>query len=359
MWDILIKWSSAKEIRFISFSHAVPTAFHSTLTNPCLMRLSSGKILFFYNNTKPLPEQDKEKVFPPLDNDEKSGVWEDVFTNRDANCIAISSDEGKSWQGFRELYLNPLRNSCDFRTVGGNGSGRDKSVHQFQAIELPNNKVLVHVGQHSRVRRLMIFDINWLYEKTRTEDFRSGLENTSTQVYLKSVSGGMRSFPGHCAWNRTNGAVPVPDPCGDRSEVVLIKNTNDDRLLNDVQGLVWNFPAAHKGTVKIRLRVNGMGLRISLMDHWQNPCDITVKDDAVFTDIITKEQTNREGWSDVEIRFDTALDTAALFINGEKIKPLSAQADAPNGLCYLHLQTAYADGDCSGSLIKKLDFCSE
>lgn len=153
--------------------------------------------------------------------------------------------------------------------------------------------------------------------------------------------------------------MPVPDPCGDRSEVVLIKNTNDDRLLNDVQGLVWNFPAAHKGTVKIKLRVNGMGLRVSLMDHWQNPCDITVKDGAVLTDIITKEQTNREGWSDVEIRFDTGLDTAVLFINGEQIKQLSAQAGAPNGLCYLHLQTAYAEGDCSGNLIKKLDFCSE
>lgn len=342
-----------------TWSRAVPTAFHSTLTNPYLLRLSDGRILFFYNNTKPLPEQDKEKVFPPLADDEKNGVWEDVFTNRDSNCIAISSDDGKSWQGFRELYLNPLRNSCDFRTSGGNGSGRDKSVHQFQAIELPYNKILVHVGQHDRVRRLLIFDINWLYEKTRAEDFRNGLEGVSTQVYLKSVSGGMRSFPGHCAWNRTNGAVPVPDPCGDRSEVVLIKNTNDDRLLNNVQGLVWNFPAAHRGTVKIKLKVNGKGLRLSLLDHWQNPCDITVRDDAAFTDIITKEQTERGYWSEAEIRFDTGRGTAELFINGERIKRLSLQADAPNGLCYLHLQTAYAEGDCDGSLIKHLDFRSE
>lgn len=95
------------------------------------------------------------------------------------------------------------------------------------------------------------------------------------------------------------------------------------------------------------------------MDHWQNPCDITVKDDAVFTDIITKEQINREGWSEAEIRFDTALNTAVLFINGEQIKQLPAQVVAPNGLCYLHLQTAYAEGDCDGSLIKQLDFCSE
>ena len=53
------------------------------------------------------------------------------------------------------------------------------------------------------------------------------------------------------------------------------------------------------------------------------------------------------------------FNTAALFINGEQIKQLSAQVGAPNGLCYLHLQTAYAEGDCAGSLIKQLDFSSD
>lgn len=62
-----------------------PTAFHSTLTNPHLLRLADGRILFFFNNTRPLPEQAKDDVWPPLSEDEKRGVWEDVFTNRDAN----------------------------------------------------------------------------------------------------------------------------------------------------------------------------------------------------------------------------------------------------------------------------------
>ena len=81
-----------------------------------------------------------------LSEDEKRGVWEDVFTNRDANCVAVSEDDGKSWFGFRELNLNSLRNTCDFRSSGSNASGRDKSVHQFQALELPMHKVLVQVG---------------------------------------------------------------------------------------------------------------------------------------------------------------------------------------------------------------------
>ena len=333
-----------------------PTDFHSTLTNPFLMRLSDGKILFFYNNTKPLPELDKTKVFPPLWQDEIDGVWEDVFTNRDSNCIAVSSDEGETWQGFRELYLNPLRNNCDFRTLGGNGGGRDKSVHQFQAIELPNNKILAHVGQHSMVRKLLIFDFNWLYEKKRSENFRHGLDSVSTQVYLKSVTGCFRKYSGHCAWNRTNGAIPVPDPCGDHTEAVLIKNTEDDRLFSNAQGLVWNFPSAHEGVVTVRLKVNGLGLRISLMDHWQNPIDLTVKDDAIFTSVITKDQTLEKAWSDVAIRFNTLKCSAELFIDGEPIEELTSINKAPNGICYLHLQTVSDKGDFEGSLVKSLDF---
>ncbi|MFR5864082.1 MAG: hypothetical protein ACLUFV_02210 [Acutalibacteraceae bacterium] len=86
------------------------------------------------------------------------------------------------------------------------------------------HKVLVQVGQHANVRRLILFDVDWLYETDRAEDFRCGLGALSTQVYLRSVSGGFRGFTGHCAWNRTNGAVPVPDPSGDHTEALLLKH---------------------------------------------------------------------------------------------------------------------------------------
>ena len=269
-----------------SWSRPAPTAFHSTLTNPHLLRLADGRILFFFNNTRPLPEQAKDDVWPPLSEDEKRGVWEDVFTNRDANCVAVSEDDGKSWFGFRELNLNSLRNTCDFRSSGSNASGRDKSVHQFQALELPMHKVLVQVGQHANVRRLILFDVDWLYETDRAEDFRCGLGALSTQVYLRSVSGGFRGFTGHCAWNRTNGAVPVPDPSGDHTEALLLKNTDDDRLLSNAQGAVWNFPAAFCGEVHVALSVRGAGLRLSLLDHWMNPIDLTVERYAQFTCVL-------------------------------------------------------------------------
>ena len=84
-----------------------------------------------------------------------------MFTNRDTNCVALSEDDGATFLGFREMTMNELRNTCDFRTSGGNFCGNDKSVHQFQAVELPYGKVLVHYGQHDLVGGVCMFDLRW------------------------------------------------------------------------------------------------------------------------------------------------------------------------------------------------------
>lgn len=337
-----------------SWSKPQPTTLHMTLTTPAFLHLRDGRQLIFFNNTQPLPELDKEKVWPPLGPNEQKGVFEDVFTNRDSSSAVISEDGLKSFIGFRELYLNPLRNRHDFRSFGGNGCGRDKSVHQFQALELPFNKVLVHIGQHCAVSRLVIFDVDWLYQKNRSENFRHGIESLSTQVYLKSVSGNYRGFTGHCAWNRTNGATLVPDPSGDHTEALLIKNTDDDRLFSNVQGAVWNFPAAKQGAVTAYVKVLGKGLRLSLTDRWMNPIDMTVADCAAFTTVITADQTAGDGYTAVRVDFDTEKGTAVLTA-GDSTVTLSLGEPAPNGVCYLHLQTAAECGDGKGSLVKKLD----
>jgi len=337
-----------------SWTKPQPTTLHMTLTTPAFLHLQDGRQMIFYNNTQPLPEFDKASVWPPLSKNEINGVYEDVFTNRDSSSAVISEDGLKSFIGFRELYLNPIRNHNDFRSFGGNGSGRDKSVHQFQAIELPFNKVLVHIGQHREVSRLVIFDVDWLYEKSKSENFRCGLEGLSTQVYVNSVTGNYRGFTGHCAWNRTNGALLVPDPSGDHTEALLIRNTNDDRLFSNVQGAVWNFPAAKQGEVTVSAKVLGEGLRVSLTDRWINPVDVTVADYAAFTSVITADDTAGDGYTQIVIDFDTDKGVATLTA-GEKERTLQIGEPAPNGVCYLHLQTATELGDGKGSLIKNLN----
>jgi hypothetical protein len=332
-----------------------PSGFHGTLTMPTLYRLSDGRTLFFWCNTQPLPELRHEDQFPPLLKGELTGEGEDVFTNRDANHAAISDDDGKTWKGFREIWLNTIRNDADFRTKGGNNDTLDKSVHQFEALELPFGKVLLSFGQHPTSRKVVIFDPKWLYEKSRAEDFRTGMGGLSTQVYLKSVSGNFRGFSGHCAWNRTNGAVMVPDPDGNFQEALQISRVKDERLFSEVQGAVWNFPAANKGEIKIRLRVQGEGIRFSLTDRWANPIDVTIKDFAQFTFVVGKNDLPTDGWSEIRIVWDAEKRTAELFAGDKSLFRNDMKADTEHGLSYLHLQSLAETEDNKGTLIKKLE----
>lgn len=338
-----------------TWSALVPSNIHATLTMPTLFRLSDGRILLFWCNTQPLPELDHHTQWPALNEGEISGErGEDVFTNRDANHAAISEDGGCTWIGFRELALNPLRNAADFRVRGGNEESLDKSIHQFQAVELPYGKVLLCYGQHPACRRLLIFDPAWLYETGRREDFRRGLGSVSTQVYLKSVSGNFRGVSGHCAWNRTNGAVLVPDPDGNFEEALLIAHIPDIRLLSGVQGMVWNFPASAQGEVTLRLQIAGKGLRLSLCDRWFNPSDVTVEALAAFSTLLTRDEVSGGVWSTVSLRWDLEAGDAVLTADGQTLRTLPLQQQAPNGLCYLHLQSV-ATADPQGSLIKWME----
>ncbi len=331
-----------------SWSGPERTDFHSTLTMPVLQKLSDGRIVFFWCNTQPMPERDPESIYPPLTDYEKAGIWEDVFTNRDANHLAISEDDMKSWIGMREMFLNPIRNNADFRSIGGVNS-RDKSVHQAQILELPYNKLLIHFGQNQILRKVVILDIDWLYEKGRFEDFRLGLENVSTQMYINSNLGGYRGFSGHCAYNRTHGALLVPDPAGNSRELLQICRVEDERLVYKKQGVVWNFPASVRGRAEVKLCVLGSGVRISLTDHWYNPADEAVADEAH----ITFKLEDKCDWNTVAIEYDTEKMTARIIV-GEKVYEEKIRDTAPNGLSYLHIQTLAEAEDYRGTLIKTL-----
>ena len=121
-------------------------AFWQANTMPYLFRLKDGWLLFVWNNTQMLPTRDASE-YPELDGATLAGTWESVFTNRDALHAAISEDDGRTWRGFREIALNPIRNAADFRQRGNLPFEEiDKSVHQTQALELPDGKVLLAYG---------------------------------------------------------------------------------------------------------------------------------------------------------------------------------------------------------------------
>ncbi|MGI5868149.1 MAG: sialidase family protein [Kiritimatiellia bacterium] len=347
-----------------TWTQPVPSRFYGTITMPTFLRLRDGRIIFFWCNTTPLPELDHDQQ-KELADWERQGHGEDVFTNRDAFHAAISDDDGRTWNGFREVLLNERRNDSDFRTSGGNSDTLDKSVHQSQAVELPEGKVLLSVGQHPLCRRLMIFDPAWLYEKDRRDDFRHGLGGWSVQQYVKGIVGNFRGLSGHCAYNRRPGAQLVPDPDGECREVLQIARHPDPRLVEATQGAVWNFPAASSGELRVDLRMpsGSQGFRLCLMDRWFNPTDTVAHESAMYAVEVdaqglvagTPLALPPDAWHELVVNWiDSRSDQATLTINGESVS-LPLHAKSLNGICYLHLQSLASTADFAGVLLRSVE----
>lgn len=330
-------------------------AFWQANTMPYLFRLKDGRLLFVWNNTQMLPTRDAAE-YPELDGATLAGTWESVFTNRDALHAAVSEDDGRTWRGFREIALNPVRNAADFRQRGNLPFEEiDKSVHQTQALELPDGKVLLAFGQNVASRRMVVFDPDWLCETSRREDFRHGFENVSNHLYVKSLTGGWKGFAGHCAWNRVPGALLVRDPETDaqtRREVLQLARIRDPRLVSDRQGVVWNFPAARRGRVTLDGRVVGAGFRLTLADRWINPCDETNPARSPFSRAVDVPALRAAGWHAVTVAWDCAAGTAVLSVDGRAVATEALAYAPPFGLSYLHLQTLAEETDGAGTLFR-------
>ena len=326
--------------------------FYASNTMPTFLKLKDGRILFFWNNTEPLPKRDSSE-YPELLEKEKQGRCETVFTNRDALHAAISEDGGETWIGFREVALNEIRNREDFREYRNVPKREhDKSVHQTQPVEMPGGKILLPYGQGASAR-ICIFDVKWLYETDVFEDFRNGLERISNHLYVKSLNGNIRGWNGHCAFNRIPGAVLKREPDTGPStvrEALHLCRIRDERLHSDKQGVVWNFPAGFTGRVDIECRIEGEGFQLALCDRWFNPCDDFVGEESSYAIDVTGELLGGvKRWVKLSLTWDWQSGEV-YFKCGDIVRKASLRTDgkSPFGPSYIHLQTLAKEHDPKG-----------
>ena len=274
-------------------------------------------------------------------------IWMLLRTSMDRLYESLSWDHGASWG-------QPVP-SRFYATRGGKAMSLDKSVQQTQAVELPHGKVLLASGQHPLVRGMIIFDPDWLCEKVRADSFAAGLANWSTHQYMEGIRG-------HCAYNRVPGPSLIDHPDLEGRQALRLRHLIDERLVCDVDGAVWNFPAALEGTFTtcIRLNPGGSGGRISLIDRWFNPTDTLAYRYAVFT--LRFDGAGRAGnraclpageWADVEFeRDDLQAGSCRLSINGTPF-PDSIPFHLPsvNGINYVQFQSVADVEDPEGFLI--------
>lgn len=316
----------------LTWSTATPSPFYGTITMPTIGRLADGRILFMWSNTTPLPEVEGTH-----------GRAEDVFTNRNVAHAAISDDDGKTWKGFREIYLDPRRNAIDYGTAGG--GGRDRSIHQAQFIEVAPNKILAAIGQHPLHRSILLFDINWLTETSRFNDFSDSLHQWSTFNYKKGIVG-------HCAYNRIQGCELIPHPDKPGKTMLHLRHKVDSSLVSDTRGAVWNFPALKNGRFITRIRIPEKDGVVTLLlnDRWLNPTDTTAHYAAMYELKLSRAQLNiaDSNWHDVAIEWNLNEQNkiATVKVDNKKLKlKLALNNPTEMGISYVHYISSNANSN--------------
>ena len=305
----------------LTWSESEPSTFYGTITMPTIGRLQDGRLLLIWTNTTPLPEMESA-----------DGVWDDVFTNRDVTHAAVSDDDGKTWHGFRELMLDPLRNESDYAL---RGRGIDRGMHQSQFVEPTPGRIVAAIGQHPLHRGIVAFDVDWLLEEGRSDDFSQGTANWSTFNYIDGIKG-------HCSYNRIEGTKAVAHPDKDGRKALWLHYEKADSLVSDVRGAVWNFPAAKKGEFKTSIKVPDSSENIFLIlnDRWMNPSDTISLSESQFVVSLSRRNLGikDDKWHEVKIdwNLDSPKPSATVYIDGKRRRNINLNRQSPHGISYAH-----------------------
>lgn len=334
-----------------TWSDSKPSRFFGTLTMPTIGRMSDGRLLALWTNTMALPEHKGTAG---------SDMWEDAFNNRDSHHAAISSDEGKTWTGFREIILDEHRNRDDYAHYHG---AEDRGKHQSEFISLDKHRVLISLGQHSQHRKLVVLDTRWLYGKSRANAFENGLDDWSHQTYIPNKAG-------HASYNRKPSAELIANPTKSSEKVMRIKRLNDPELVStkydvDYQngGATWNFPNGRTGMLMLEfyLPEGSGGAQISLTDRLFNGCDTSTAHYAIYTLPVAPGQKlgrmtlETDKWYTLGLQWQGVDEggKCRVTINGRPVDTLKLNQTSPNGCSYIHLVSTAKKPD-SGVLVRSV-----
>jgi len=300
-----VDWLPAKRSRF-----------HSSNSPAFPVRLPDGRIVVFWNNCEMCPRPGKDGV----------------YSGRDALHAAISSDEGKTWRGFREVYRDATRN-------GSPPKDGDRGTAYPQATVTKDGKILLVSGQGADRRRRFLVDPEWLLETSQSENFL----NLDAWHLFKGVGPAKRFWR-----DREQGSKLIPHPNKPGAKVLHIR---------DADGAVWNFPAARRGKLTLRLcaQKDFGGAQISLTDRMFEPCDDNGEKLAVFTLPIGRDGAMLKAgqWHSLGLAWDDKR--CAVTLDGNPAGNLVSRTPASDGLSYLRLRSTAPTVDTAGFLVESVN----
>lgn len=315
----------------VHWGAARPSVFYSSTSPAALERLPDGRLVVFWNNCQ----------MPPRHN----GAG--VYGGRDALHAAISADEGRTWQGFREVYRDPRRNETPPRRG-------DRGTAYPGAAVGRDGTVVLATGQGDR-RTTIVVDPDWITAREQADNFTTGLESWHVWKEFGLAAGFWR--------DRTSGPVLIADPDAAGRHLLHIRRPDE----HDPDCASWNFPAARHGSLAlwIRFREGFGGLTVSLTDRLFHPGDEFGESLAIGTLAIGADGDSGgstrlplDRWIILGMEWDLADSKCRVMVDGEEIAAMPLAHESPHGISYVRLRSAAHSPDPAGCLIGRIQFRS-
>jgi hypothetical protein len=144
--------------------------FNTSTGPPNIMRHGNGWLVVCWNNCE-MPPRHK---------------GQGVYGGRDALHVAVSDDEGRTWRGFREIYLDHRRNDNPARS-GDRGTAYPLGAYTS------GGQIVVLAGQGAGGRNPILIDPQWIVETTASDDFSNGLRRWSVYKHHGPAKGWWRA----------------------------------------------------------------------------------------------------------------------------------------------------------------------
>ena len=299
------QWESFSKDDGMTWTPVRHTRFVSNQSAMALIRLADERLILFWNNCGP------------------EGL-DGIYSERLVMAAAISSDEGETWHGYREIGR---------RTSPG-------EVSYPYITQMKDGHVLLSsAGNLWRVRP------DFLLNKSLKEDFSNGIRRWSTLA--------------------AKGVCAAPDPEGGDSRVLSLLKPDPDKPA----AACMNFPYAAQGdmTLKVWIEPGFQGAHFTLSDHYDLP---GLPRDGAFPFRITPQGRVRiigaggawldtpgdltpGEWAELRLRWDCEEGEALLTLDGEEIARIRQFVRIP-GACYLRLRSEAATTETAGLYVRSV-----
>ncbi len=292
--------------------------FHTSTGPPNIMRHKNGWLVVCWNNCE-MPAR---------------AAGQGVYGGRDALHIAVSDDEGKTWRGFREIYLDHRRNDNPV------SSGDRGTAYPLAAFTADGN-IVVLSGQGEGGRNPILIDPQWIVETESQTDFSDGLGEWSVYKHHGPAKGWWRA--------RSIGCELITNPTDSSAKSLHIRKA--DELPAD--GATWNFPNSWIGslTSRVMIREGSAGGTLCLNDRMFDPTNDDGEQFAVFSTELNGAVLSPETWHDVTLKWNLADSECQVLVDGAQVDVLPMKNRTLNGVSYVRFRSAAQALDTAGFLV--------